>query len=257
MFTLEELLCYKSLSPLRITVGVIRAHLCDIRLAMEQKEEVALTNIFPFLDFQFHRQSVSFTPQKYTTLSLDLVSFVAYHGMTDIVAGLLPHYDTGSVRDILTIPLCLSLLNNKSETARFLLSKGADPRGEACTNGLHAAAKAGLQNMVSDFIVQWKIPADCVDAYGATPTIYALYLPENHAIKIITVLLYHGASPKRTFGSNCTTYACLANAMGKKTLAHWLQQTETDSFNYAIDCLQKQTQNIRLEEENDADWDFL
>jgi hypothetical protein len=153
MFTLEELLRYKSLSPLRLTVGVIRAHLCDIYFAMEQKEEVALTNIFPFLDFQSRQQPLTFTPQKYTTLSLDLVSFAAYYGMTDIVAGLLPLYTTGSARDTLAIPLCLSLLNNKSETAKLLLSRGANPRGEDCTNGLHAAAKAGLQNMISDFII--------------------------------------------------------------------------------------------------------
>jgi hypothetical protein len=108
MFTLDELLRYKSLSPLRLTVCVIRAHLCDIRFAMEQKEEVALANIFLFLDFQLHQQPLTFTPQKYTTPSLDLVSFAAYNGMTDIVAGLLPLYTAGSVRDMLTIPLCLS-----------------------------------------------------------------------------------------------------------------------------------------------------
>ena len=40
-------------------------------------------------------------------------------------------------------------------------------------------------------------------------------------------------------------------------LAQWLQQTETESFCYAIDFIQKQTQELRLDEGEDTDWDYL
>jgi len=260
MFILEELFRYKTLSPLRFTLGVVEDHLRDIRFAMEQVETVTVSNFFPFLDFQYHQEPLLFVPQKYTTLPFDLISLAAYHGRTEMVAGLLSLFTTSTTGNKcinLSAPLALSILNKQTETAELLLDRGADPRGEGCTNGLHAAARAGLEDMISDFIVNRKVPVDSVDGYGATPVIYALYLPEEQATATIAILFYHGASPKSTFGPKSTTYACFAKAMGKRMLAQWLQQTETESFCYAIDFIQKQTQELHLDEGEDTDWDYL
>ncbi|CAG2009903.1 unnamed protein product [Fusarium graminearum] len=182
MFTIEELFRYKTLSPLRFTLGVVEDHLRDISFAMEQVETVTISNFFPFLDFQYHQEPLLFIPQKYTTLPFDLISLAAYHRRTEMVAGLLPLFitsTTGNKCINLSAPLALSILNEQIKTAEFLLNRGADPRREGCTNGLHAAARAGLEDMISDFIVNRKVPVDSVDRYSATPVIYALYLPEE------------------------------------------------------------------------------
>jgi hypothetical protein len=249
MLTLEDLFDSPSLDRPRLAVVVISGYFRDIQLVMDKMQEVTLPlGIFPFQDFCYDDQlNLYFTPRYSTNVSLSFVSYAAYHCNPDFVSGLLALSVTSKVRDTSALtPLSSSLLANNFNTARFLLSQGADPRGESCTNGLHAAARAGLRDMVSEFIVRYKIPPDCADAQGATPAIYALYLPDKEAICIVSVLFCHGASPKRTFGRHDVTYARLAKVMGKSTLAHWLQQTETDSIGYTIDYLWKQTRDLSL-----------
>lgn len=249
MLTLEDLFDSPSLDRPRLAVVVVSGYFRDIQLIMDRMHEVTLPlGIFPFQDFCYDDQlNLYFTPRYSTNVSLSFVSFAAYHCNSEFVSGLLALSSKVHDTSALT-PLSSSLLANNFNTARLLLSQGADPRGESCTNGLHAAARAGLRDMVLDFIVRYKIPTDCADAQGATPAIYALYLPEKEAICIISALFCYGASPKRTFGHG-VTYARFAKAMRKSTLAHWLQQMERDSIGYTIDYLWKQTRDLSLRDE--------
>ena len=127
-------------------------------------------------------------------------------------------------------PLCLSLLRGYPDTARFLLSQNADPHGKFYMTPLHAAARMGYQDMVIDFVTKFKISADCTDIQGATPAIYALYLPEREAIGMINILFRHGASPTTTFTENAMTYECYAAAMDKPNVVSWLKKQRMNAF---------------------------
>ncbi|KAH7163689.1 ankyrin repeat-containing domain protein [Fusarium sp. MPI-SDFR-AT-0072] len=270
MSTLRELSCYKKkIDLLNIFSHHIEGYIQDILFAIGESEDIAFPmNIFPTHDFHLDQQNnLIFTPRLFTTLSVDLLSFAAYYGKTDLVNTLLSLTNAGTTLNTKSgTALCLSLLNGKLDIARLLLSKGADPRGISCTNGLHAAARAGCTSMVLDFLDNWKIPANCTDAHGFTPAVYALYLPEEKAIEIIGILIRHGALPKMTFGDSAKTCAYYASAMEKYNLASWLQQMERESFDYTMECMRKQTQDLQLgdatakkpqklhSEEREAEW---
>ncbi|EXL39884.1 hypothetical protein FOCG_17551 [Fusarium oxysporum f. sp. radicis-lycopersici 26381] len=230
--SIQEQLRFNSMGLLRSTFVIINRHLHDIQDATEIKEELRISNPFPLLDFHVDQQkNLVFTPITHT-ITLDFFAFAAYHGGTDILKALLA-------------------LAGPSKTCNppieFLLSKDADPRGLSCTNGLHAAARAGCPEMVLHFLVDWKIPADCTDAYGATPVMYALYLPEQEAIEIIDILIRHGAYRKMTFGDYTKTYAYYAAAMKKYGLSSWLQDMER-VHSSTMEYIQKHTRQLQLED---------
>jgi hypothetical protein len=149
-----------------------------------------LPGFFLLLNFQVDQQcNLVFTLVLHTEIPLDFFVFAAYHKMTDILEALLALSVPSETCDPMIVsPPCLSLLNEGLDTATCLLSKGADPRGESCTNGLHAAARVGYLDMIVDFIIRLKIPPDYIDAQGAAPIRYALYLPERRAIETIPLL---------------------------------------------------------------------
>ncbi|RBA10336.1 hypothetical protein FPRO05_04925 [Fusarium proliferatum] len=246
--SIQEQLRFNSMGLLRSTFVIINRHLRDIQDAREIKEELRISNPFPLLDFQVDQQkNLVFTPITHT-ITLDFFAFAAYHGGTDILKALLALAGPSKTcNPAIMSPLCLSLLNGHIDTAKFLLSKNADPRGLSCTNGLHAAARAGCPEMVLHFLVDWKIPADCTDAYGATPVMYALYLPEREAIEIIDILIRHGAHRKMTFGDNTKTYAYYASAMKKYGLSSWLQDMER-MHSSTMEYIQKHTRQLQLED---------
>ncbi|KAJ0145459.1 hypothetical protein HZ326_11808 [Fusarium oxysporum f. sp. albedinis] len=258
--SVQEQIHFNSMGLLRSAFVMINNHLRDIQAAREIKEELRVLHLFPLKDFQVDQQlNLIYTPVTHT-ITLDFFTFAAFQGRTDILEAFLALPGPSKTCD-LSNPLCLSLLNGHIDTAKFLLSKGADPRGISCTNGLHAAARAGCPELVLDFLVNWKIPADCTDADGATPAIYALYLPEQDAIGIIDILIRHGASPKMTFADKTKTYAYYASAMKKYNLASWLHQMERESFDYTMEFIRKQTQDLQLgdsqklhSEEREAEW---
>ncbi|SCO87687.1 uncharacterized protein FRV6_11814 [Fusarium oxysporum] len=246
--SLQEQLRFNSIGLLRSALVILDDHLRDIQTAKEIKQELSISNPFPLLDFQVdQQQNLVFTPVTHTII-LDFFAFAASQGRTDILKALLALPGPVKTCDpAIMSPLCLSLLNRRIDTAKFLLSKGADPRGLSCTNGLHAAARAGCPEMVLDFLVNWNIPADCTDAYGATPVMYALYLPEQEAIGIIDILIRHGAYRKMTFGDNTKTYAYYASAMKKYGLSSWLQDMERVHSN-TMEYIQKHTKQLQLDD---------
>ncbi|EXK27005.1 hypothetical protein FOMG_16443 [Fusarium oxysporum f. sp. melonis 26406] len=262
--SVQDQICYNSMGLLRSTLVMINNHLRDIQAAGKIKEELRVLHLFPLKDFQVDQQlNLIYTPVTHT-ITLGFFTFAAFQGRTDILEAFLALPGPSKTCD-LSNPLCLSLLNGHIDTAKFLLSKGADPRGISCTNGLHAAARAGCPELVLDFLVQWNIPADCTDADGATPIIYALSLPEQEAIAIIDILIRHRASPKMTFADGSKTYAYYASAMKKYGLSSWLQDMERVDLN-TMEYIQKHTQQLQLDdatpknpqrlnsEEREAEW---
>ncbi|KAF4436973.1 Ankyrin repeat and SOCS box 3 [Fusarium acutatum] len=262
--SVQEQIRFNSMGLLRSTFVMIDNHLRDIQAAREIKEELRVSYLFPLKDFQVDQQhNLIHTPVAHT-VTLDFFAFAAFQGRTDILEAFLALPSPSKTFD-LSSALCLSLLNGCIDTAKFLLSEGADPSGISCTNGLHAAARAGCPELVLDFLVKWKIPADCTDADGATPAIYALYLPEKEAIEIIDILIRHGASPMMTFANNTKTYAYYALALKKYGLSSWLRDMERMHSN-TMEYIQEHTQHLQLydatpkntqrldSEEREAEW---
>ncbi|KAF4497719.1 Ankyrin repeat and SOCS box 3 [Fusarium agapanthi] len=258
--SVQEQIRFNSMGLLRSTFVMIKSHLQDIQAARKINEELKVSPLNPLKDFQVDQQhNLTYTPLPHT-ITLDFFTFAAFQGGTDILEAFLALPDPSKTCN-LSSALCLSLLNGHIDTAKFLLSKGADPRGISCLNGLHAAARAGCPELALDFLIKWKIPADCTDADGATPAIYALYLPKKEAIGIIDILIRRGASPKMTFGDKTKTYAYYASALEKYNLASWLHQMERESFSYTMEFIRKQTQDLQLgdsqklhSEEREAEW---
>ncbi|KAF5966014.1 ankyrin repeat SOCS box 3 [Fusarium coicis] len=261
--SVQEQIRFNSMGLLRSIFVMIKSHLQDIQAAREINEEIRVSSLYPLKDFQVDQQhNLTYTPLPHT-ITLDFFTFAAFQGGTDILEALLALPDPSKTWN-LSSALCLSLLNGHIDTAKFLLSKGADPRGISCLNGLnglHAAARAGCPELVFDFLVKWKIPADCTDADGATPAIYALYLPEKEAIGIIDILIRRGSSPKMTFTNKTKTYAYYASALEKYNLASWLRQMERESFDYTMEFIRNQTEDLQLvdsqklhSEEREAEW---
>jgi hypothetical protein len=179
MLTIKDLFRFEPLDLVRSTVLAVEGYIHDIQFAMDQKHSALIGITFPVQDFRGDEQGkLVFAPQHQTTISLDLISMVAYQGMTTMLGQLLALFTTGNPEttrvqriESLSRALCLSLLNEQLSTAKLLLSKGADPCGWSYTNGLHAAARAWFRDMILEFILIWKIDPDCNDAHDATPAV--------------------------------------------------------------------------------------
>ncbi|KAF4333069.1 ankyrin repeat and SOCS box 3 [Fusarium beomiforme] len=245
--SLKDQILYTKMGLLSTASVFMEKCLFDIQTASNIVDEVTIPNLFPSRDFQVDQQGNLVYASSYQKINLDFFSFAAYNNQTNILEVLLVASGPNKTCDQeIPSPLCLSLLNGGVDTAKFLLSNGADPRGISCTNGLHAAARAGSRSIVISFLVEWEIPANCVDAFGFTPAMYALYLEEPQAIEIIDILMRHGASRHITYGGDTRQISQFARAMKKNYLASWLEWTEKPPMDRTIEYIQKQTEQLQL-----------
>lgn len=98
------------------------------------------------------------------------------------------------------------------------------------------------------FVRVYDIDPDFEDKDGATPAVYALYLPEEQALDTISLLFDLGAKTDAQFGENCCwTYADLSRAMGKEGLTSWLESKADESYAYTVEFVQAQLQNMNLD----------
>lgn len=216
-----------SFEPVEQIVDAIERAIDDIRTVKDTKRPVLIhSGVVPLHDFQDDNGNdvPVYIPQQATRFDLAPLHFAAYCGKYDVVKLLSTFSDVKIHPENETAtPIFLSLLNGHLSTANLLLELGASPNGVSCANGLHAAARRGLLVEILRFIRHYHMEPDVEDAFGATPAVYALYLPETKAIETISLLFSLGADPKVYIGDYLWTYAVLARAMGKEALASWLE----------------------------------
>ncbi|KAH7131173.1 ankyrin repeat-containing domain protein, partial [Dactylonectria macrodidyma] len=197
----------------------------DLRRFNAKEEVVTLsTSVFPLKDFQPNKVGdLDFLPQNGTRALVTPLHLAAYYGKDDVVKLLSPFFDEHSENTMAT-PLFLALANSHRNTALLLLKYCVISYDDSCANGLHAAARQGDLDMIEHFVQSRDFAPDTEDMDGATPAVYALYLPEKQAIATISLLFDLGAKADARFGdSHHWTYADLARAMGNEGLASWLK----------------------------------
>ncbi|KAH6869633.1 ankyrin repeat-containing domain protein [Thelonectria olida] len=232
MIPLQLPLDHTSFGRVELIVDALQLASNDIQSVKETEECVLLySSIFPLKDFQpDESDGPAYVPQDGTYLFTTPLHLAAYSGKDDVVKLLSAFVDINIHRkhDKAT-PLFLSLINRHLSTAKLLLERGASLHGAFCANGLHAAARQGFLDEILSFIQDYHVEPDVEDEDGATPVMYALYLPEEHALETISLLFSLGAKADVQIGDYFWTYADLARAMGKEGLASWLESRASSS----------------------------
>ncbi|KAH6889956.1 ankyrin repeat-containing domain protein, partial [Thelonectria olida] len=196
------------------------------------EEHIILSsNLFPLQDFQPNKNDgPKYVPKDGSSFFITPLGLAAYSGKDDVVKLLSAFLDINiHPKHNKTTPLFLSLINRHLSTAQLLLERGASPYGVSGANGLHAAARQGFLVEILSFIRDYHVEPDVEDRDGATPVMYALYLPEEQALETISFLFSLGAKADAQIGDYFWTYADLARAMGKETLAVWLESRARSS----------------------------
>ncbi|KAM5357455.1 hypothetical protein ACJZ2D_016255 [Fusarium nematophilum] len=237
MFSWQSTLNLLLFAWIKFIIYFLEASIKALQLITSPEAQVFLpSNVFPLDDFyEDENGTLVFSPQEGTSLYITPLHYGAYYGKTDVVNILLKFYgvDTYPEEDM-AIALYLSLINGHRDTARLLLERGASPNGLSDLNALHAAARSGSSAEIRDFIQHHNGNANCKDADGATPAIFALYLPEREAMTTISLLFKNGATATTLFGPNGSwSLASLAEAMGKQGLASWLESKAHESKTFA------------------------
>ncbi|KAM5353277.1 hypothetical protein ACJZ2D_016822 [Fusarium nematophilum] len=229
-FTLSPLVVLPALAALAALTIKVAHGIIEIK-AMEVEAPLPST-IFPFRDFRFGKSDTpAFHPKQETFIHATPLHYAAYFGNNFLVGCLLMLFNVDTYPKEGITPLYLALINGHHSTAKLLLKHGASPHGKYYASPLHAAARSGFLDEIRDFITRDGVDADFEDIDGATPTVFALYLPEKEAMQTISCLFEEGANPNRVFGpkSRCTL-AGLAEAMGKRRLAFWLKSKAYESY---------------------------
>ncbi|KAM5357394.1 hypothetical protein ACJZ2D_016310 [Fusarium nematophilum] len=228
-FTLSPLVVF----PIFAVLTIKFAHdIIEIK-AMEVEAPLPST-IFPLQDFHFDKSNAPvFHPKQETLIYATPLHCAAYLGKNFLVRCLLMLFNVDTYpKEGVTTPLYLVLINGHHSTAKLLLKHSASPH-ENYASPLHAAARSGFLDEIHDFIKRDGVDADFEDMDGATLTVFALYLPEGQAMQTISRLFEEGANPNRVFGPESRyTLAGLAEAMGKRRLAFWLESKAYESYTY-------------------------
>ncbi|TWU70447.1 hypothetical protein ED733_000363 [Metarhizium rileyi] len=202
-------------------------HLSTRSYEPEYKSEIVDGTIFPLEDFtqNFYHQP-HYWPVGETGLSLSPLCNAAYRGLNDDLVGMFPYPEKDDNFQLdLDFALFLALLRGHVTTADFLIRHGANPGRDMSSNGLHGAARRGLQEQMRQIVSHLKVPVDVEDASGATAVMYAMQRSSPSDWKTIKFLFDElGAKPEITIGENEWTYEEYARAMGKDSLADQLEE---------------------------------
>ncbi|RTE68443.1 hypothetical protein BHE90_017179 [Fusarium euwallaceae] len=193
------------------------------RSALEAQVILPLT-ILPMEDFRFSSNTLVFQPKQKTAIWATPLHLAAYFGMNDLIPSLLKYSEVDLCpKEGIFTPLYFALINGHLDTAELLLKNGASPHAEYGIGPLHAAARSGLVDVIDGFVrVGVDVNSQSLD--GVTPTVFALYLPEERAIETISHLFERGADVDPQFGpGSCWGLSDLAWAMKKPGLASWLK----------------------------------
>ncbi|KAH7112343.1 ankyrin repeat-containing domain protein, partial [Dactylonectria macrodidyma] len=226
MIPIQPSLKHTLLKRASFIIDALQKSITDLHNFKDTEDEVILSSsIFPLGDFQPDKSGApDYIPQDSTLLSLTPLHIAAYYGKDNIIERLLVFSEVNAdTKYDMATPLFLSLINGRLSTAKLLLGCGASPDGESCATGLHAAARQGLLAEICNFVQNYHVEPDIEDSYGATPVVYALYLPEEEALKTISLLFDLGARADAVVGNYVWAYADLARVMGKEELAFWLE----------------------------------
>ncbi|KAH7000886.1 Ankyrin repeat and SOCS box protein 3 [Ilyonectria robusta] len=251
MHCIQLALSYIPFQGVDFIVDMLQEFTNDLQNFQATEELVTLpANIFPLRDFQSKEGGDPvYAPKDCTHLFVTPLHLAAYHGKDEVVQLLSAFWEANLHLTIgSTTPLFLSLLNGHYSTSRLLPERGATLRGKSWANSLHAAARQGMLAEIQEFVRVYDMDPDCEDEDGATPVVYALYLPEEQALETISLLFALGAKKDAQLGDNyCWTYADLARAMNKGGLASWLESRADDSYAYTVEFVQAQLRNINVD----------
>lgn len=158
-----------------------------------------------------------YQPNDEIRLSVTPLVLAAVEGRDDVISILLEFSDIDKKpeeSDVTALFMALFLWHAK--TAALLLNQGDQPG--ACSRYLYAAARSGLDNIITLLVTEFKANPNRPDNDGATPVIYALQLPEDRARTTIMRLRELGALGGLELASGWT-FKQIACAMGKKSFA--------------------------------------
>ncbi|SPJ72401.1 uncharacterized protein FTOL_02129 [Fusarium torulosum] len=211
----------------KATVESTKDFLDRLSTHVQETETVTLPGtVFPLQAFSIRLNNEPFYFPKITTeLILWPLSYAALRGFTLVMSLLfnLSKRDTRRQAD-LDNALFLALYSGHTDTASLLLDLGANPGRQASSNGLHAAARQGLQKEIREYITERQAKPDVEDKHGATPIMYAMQLQEPNDWKTIDLLFELGATTDAVIGDAYYSYGDLARAMGKHNLGKRLDE---------------------------------
>ncbi|KAL6359117.1 hypothetical protein LRP88_09317 [Fusarium phalaenopsidis] len=211
------------LSIVRLASNIL-SNILYLNIRALEAQVLLPVTIFPMQDFRFPPDTLVFEPKRKTAVWVTPLHLTAYFGMNCLTRVLLRYSNVDSYPEegIIT-PLYLALINRHLDTAQLLLKHGASPHAEYGIGPLHAAARSGLVDEIDGFVEDGvDVNSHCLD--GAVPTVFALYLPEEQAIKTLFRLFENGADPFARFGPKSSWGLIdLASAMEKPGLACWLK----------------------------------
>ncbi|KAF4468249.1 Ankyrin repeat and SOCS box 3 [Fusarium albosuccineum] len=212
-----------SVSQVKFITNLLKALLDRARV----EEDITLSvGVFPMLGFtRGDDGSPIYTPERTTVVrSASLIHLAAIEGDEDLISLLLPVKRLSSQSCATFTPIFLALYYGNRQAAQLFLRSRPNLHGPHLygpSTVLHAAARNGFRDEITQFIKDYEVDPDCEDVNGATPILYALQQPPNDAFTTICLLLALGADKnKRIQGWG---YSDIARSMGHKWLADWFE----------------------------------
>ncbi|KAH7123437.1 ankyrin repeat-containing domain protein [Dactylonectria estremocensis] len=196
-----------------------RSILMDVRDGCGEETEITLPFSTFFLD-DFERCYHGYPwylPKTKNQFSVTPLILAAIEGRNDVMSVLLHFSDINEQpKDSGVTALFMALLFGHAKTATMLLDRGAQLR--ACgRSALHAAARSGLDDIMTRLVREFDVQPDVEDVDGATPILYSLQLPKEKAEATIMRLRQLGASGDLDLVDDWT-FKDIARAMGKESL---------------------------------------
>ncbi|KAK2051126.1 ankyrin [Colletotrichum caudatum] len=144
-----------------------------------------------------------YKPKKKTSLFITPLGLFAARGWDHAVLNLLQngHNVDDQHPEGGTTPLFLALYGGHVTTAELLLENGAKPNASCGYNAIHAAARSGLNNIITRLVNEYKVCINIEDCDGAVPLVYALLLPFEKTVVTVSHLKQLGARTDIKFGN--------------------------------------------------------